>query len=113
MAKYFFSSSITGNQAARYVNALFSIAGQPEPFDEAALAAMPRGIAFLTLGKQLIYTSLGSRFAVSQDLLAVYDAFLRGGKPDVDDVLGDDQTTWLMEGMTASTARWKRRMSLR
>jgi alkaline phosphatase D len=101
------AQAVTGNQSARFLNAVFAGTGQAEPIDLATLAVLPRGIAYLTLGKQALYSSMGARYAVSHDLLAVYGAYRRLFDADVDNALGSTQLAWLQAGMTASNAKWK------
>jgi alkaline phosphatase D len=93
-----------GKQAARFINGVFEGAQLPPPIDLATQAILPRGLAYVTLGKQSIFDSVGSRYAVSHDLLPVVDAVTGYG---LDDLLGAPQRAWLEAGVSGSGARWK------
>jgi alkaline phosphatase D len=98
----------SGNVSATYIGALFEGAGQASPFDPAALAAMDRGMSALYLGKQDLYSRLGSRYVLAKDpfgLYAAVESALTGG--EAENAFGDAQMTWLTSALTTSAARWR------
>lgn len=100
-------AAVQGKVSARYVNGLLGAAGQAPVFDAAALAALPKGLSYLLLGKQDLFTSYGSRYAVARDPYQVYAGVRAQRDPSSQDLLGGAQTTWLAGALQASTATWK------
>jgi len=77
-------------------------------FTEAITAALPRGISYLYVGKQSLYSSIGSRNQVLWDtfnLLAAHRYLSTGGAAQ--EALGGTQTAWLQGTMIGSPATWK------
>jgi len=98
----------SGRISATYVNALVVAAGADPPFDETAIAAMDRGLSYLFMGKQSLYSRLGSRYFVVKDtfeLYAKYRAVLSGGSAE--DAYGEAQRAWLAASLAGSTATWQ------
>lgn len=100
-------AALTGNVSARYLNGLLQAAGQSPAFDDAALAALPKGIAYLTMGKQDLFTQIGSRYALAQVPFYAYAQALAAARGGAADVFGAAQSTWLDGALTASDATWK------
>lgn len=99
--------AVRGKTSARYVNGLLGAAGQAPAFDAAALAALPKGLSYVLLGKQDLFTSYGSRYAVARDPYQVYAGFRAQQDASSQDLLGRVQTTWLAGTLQTSTATWK------
>jgi alkaline phosphatase D len=101
-------NAMRGNVSTTYLNALYAGAGYAPPFSQAVQAQLPRGLSFLYLGKQAIYSSMGSRTALLFDPFNLYAAYLYLTKgPEVEDVYGGVQTAWLQGVLTSSDAHWK------
>ena len=98
---------VVGDLNARYINSAFESEGLPAPLDPGALASLPRGVAFYTLGKRSLYSDIGSRYGIFQDVFELYATYLRSMDPSVDDVFGAAQETWLRSVLETSTATWK------
>jgi alkaline phosphatase D len=99
---------VAGNLSATYIDAAFQQAGLRPPFDETALALMDRGLSFLYLGKQELYSELGSRYFLVKDTFDLYSAYLyaiTGGASE--DVYGQEQEDWIKQTLSSSDATWK------
>ena len=97
-----------GNVSATFVNLLFEGAGLTAPFTPEILAALPRGVSFLLMGKTAIYSSSGSRTQVIKDTFDLYAAsryLLTGG--EAQEVYGGQQNAWLQGTLLSSPATWK------
>jgi alkaline phosphatase D len=100
--------ALSGNISTTYLNALFDAAGLAPLFTETVTAALPRGISYLYVGKQSLYSSIGSRNQYLWDtynLLAAHRYLSIGGATQ--DSLGGTQTAWLQGTMLANRATWK------
>ncbi|EIJ41285.1 phosphodiesterase/alkaline phosphatase D, partial [Beggiatoa alba B18LD] len=108
------STVIRGNLDATVVNNLLQSYNQttstPYPlFDNTQLANMSRGLSYLGLGKQSLFSSLGSRYLVvkqSYDLYANYQ-YLMGSGDSGQNGLGQTQETWLRNTLLNSTQTWR------
>jgi len=101
-------SKLDGNVSTTYLNLLFSEAGLTPLFTPDIQAVLPRGLSFLLMGKTAMYSSAGSRnilFWDSFNLYATYLYLTQG--PEVEDLLGGQQTAWLAGVLTQSPATWK------
>jgi alkaline phosphatase D len=100
--------AMSGNVSATFVNLLFAEAGLAPPFSPEFLAAMPRGITYLIMGKTSVYSSLGSRFQVIKDTFDLYAAagYLASGGAS-QEAYGSQQNAWLQGTLLASPATWK------
>ncbi len=91
------TSLVRGNLALAYVNPVLVAAARPEapPIDP---TGKPRGLAFVHMGKQELFSSLGSRNVVIKDTFDVYAAwrYATTGK-EAEDALGEAQEAWLLE----------------
>ena len=100
--------ALAGRVSATFVNAAFAAASLPSPFDDAALAAMDRGLTVLMFGKRSIYSAAGSRNFVVKDSLDMYSSFgffSTGG--ETQNAYGATQEAWLRDTLTESPATWK------
>ncbi len=88
---------VRGNLALAYVNPVLLAAAQlgAEPIEP---TGTPRGLAFVHMGKQDLFTSLGSRYVVIKDTFDVYAAwrYATSGR-EAEDALGEAQEAWLLE----------------
>jgi len=66
---------MSGDVSATFVNLAYQAAGLQPPFAPDVLAALPRGISFLIMGKTSIYSSAGSRLQVIKDTFDLYAAY--------------------------------------
>jgi alkaline phosphatase D len=98
--------NVSGNISARYIAALYAGAGMTPPLNPND-PSLPRGLGYLTMGKQDLFSDIGSRYLVSHDLLYGYSGFLRTLDADVDNALGDVQQNWLINGLDTSSKTWK------
>ncbi len=100
--------ALTGNVSTTYLNGLFDAAGIPPVFTPAITAGLPRGISYLYVGKQSLYSSIGSRNQFLWDtfnLLAAHRYLSTGGAAQ--EAYGGAQTAWLQGTMLQSPATWK------
>lgn len=101
-------AALDGPVSATYLNLAFAAAGASPPFTPDVLAGLPRGLSFLFIGKQAIYSSAGARNTVFHDtfnLYAVHRFLETGGAAQ--DVYGGEQTAWIQGTMIGSPATWK------
>jgi len=100
--------ALTGNISVTYLEAMYAAAGLPSPFSPELKASLPRGVSFLFMGKQSIYSSTGSRTMVLHDpyqLYAAARAVETGGAAQ--DAFGPHQTAWLQNSFMTSDATWR------
>jgi alkaline phosphatase D len=100
---------VKGPLALAYANPVLVAAAQPGagPIDP---AGKPRGIAFVHMGKQALFSSVGARNVVIKDTFDVYAAWRYATSDGAAQLaLGKDQEAWLMELLRegASTQTWK------
>jgi alkaline phosphatase D len=99
-------AAVRGNLALAYVNAVLAAAAQPGagPLDA---AGKPRGLAFVHMGKSVLFSSLGARNVVIKDTFDVYAAwrYATSGR-EAQDALGEAQEAWLLEAARQSQT-WK------
>jgi alkaline phosphatase D len=96
------------NNTLRTYNASVSAEQQVPLFSDAQIAVMERGLSYLYLGKQNLFSNLGSRYSVikkSYDLLAASQYFATGGLSK--QALGTEQEAWLTATVTNSDATWR------
>ncbi|MBU6303154.1 MAG: alkaline phosphatase D family protein, partial [Verrucomicrobia bacterium] len=105
------TANVAGNLDASFVNSMFAAAGQTQPFDATALAAMPRGLSFFLLGKTGFFSDYGSRYQVVNQTFQLYagytyQAFLAsGGALGRNQALfGTTQQTFLGTALATSAA---------
>jgi alkaline phosphatase D len=100
--------AMSGNVSATFINILFAEAGLAPPFSPEAMAALPRGISFLLMGKTAVYSSSGSRTQVIKDTFDLYAAAgYLGSAGASQEVYGTQQNAWLQGTLLASPATWK------
>lgn len=78
-------------------------------FNQSQLASMSRGLSYLGLGKQSLFSSLGSRYLVvkqSYDLFAAYQ-YLLGTGDKGQNGLGQTQETWFKTTLLNSNSTWR------
>ncbi|ALG68502.2 alkaline phosphatase D family protein [Beggiatoa leptomitoformis] len=105
---------IRGNLDATVVNSFIQAYNQTTSsplavFETAQLASMNRGLSYLALGKQSLFSSLGSRYLVvkqSYDLYANYQ-YLMGSGDSGQNGFGQTQETWLTNALLNSTQTWR------
>jgi alkaline phosphatase D len=100
--------AMSGNVSATFVNLLYEGAGLAPPFSAETLAALPRGVSFLIMGKSSIYSFGGSRAQVIKDTFDLYAAarYLETGGA-AQEAYGSQQNAWLQGTLLASPATWK------
>jgi alkaline phosphatase D len=101
-------AAMSGNVSATFVNLLYAAAGLQPIFTPEILAALPRGISYLIMGKTAIYSSGGSRTQVIKDTFELYAAagYLASDGAS-QEVYGSQQNAWLQGTLLASPATWK------
>jgi len=100
--------AMSGSVSATFVNLLYEGAGLTPPFTPEVMAALPRGISYLLLGKSSVYSSLGSRYFVVKDTFDLYAAArYLGTDGAAQEVYGSQQNAWLQGTLLASPATWK------
>ena len=99
---------MSGNVSATFVNLLYQAAGLPPPFSPDILAALPRGISYLIMGKTSIYSSSGSRVQVIKDTFDLYAAYKYVSTSGAaQEAYGTQQNAWLQGTLLMSPATWK------
>ena len=111
------AEEVRGNLSATWVNLLMEGAGFPPPFSPEQLAAMPRGISVLTLGKTATFSAIGSRSQIVDPTFQIYAAasyqafLLSGGFAGKDQsFLGPQQEAFLGQSLLESAlsgTRWR------
>jgi alkaline phosphatase D len=97
---------VRGNLALAYANPVLVAAAQPGagPIDP---AGKPRGLAFVHMGKQELFSSIGARNVVIKDTFDVYAAWrYTTSDGEAQDALGDAQEAWLLRA-GESPQTWK------
>jgi len=85
------TAKVTGNLDASFINSTFAAAGQSQPFDATALAAMPRGLSFFLLGKTGFFSDFGSRYQVVNQTFQLYAGYMYQAFLASSGALGRDQ----------------------
>ena len=99
---------MSGNVSATFINLLYDAAGLPPPFAPDVLAALPRGISYLIMGKTSIYSSAGSRVQVIKDTFDLYAAYMYVSTSGAaQEAYGTQQNAWLQGSLLMSPAAWK------
>jgi alkaline phosphatase D len=101
-------AALQGNISVTYLEAMYAAAGLPSPFSPELKAMLPRGVSFLFMGKQSIYSSTGSRVMVLHDpfqLYAAARAVATGGASE--DVFGPQQLAWMQVAIGTSDTAWR------
>ena len=105
---------ITGNLAAQAINGLLAQynAAVPEEaqvplLSDDLIATLDTGIAYLTLGKSQLFSSLGSRYFVTKDVYDLYAGFKYSIFKSTQDAYGAAQEVWYENALLGSQARWK------
>lgn len=100
------AAKIKGNISVDFINGLIAKAQSPlAPIDD---ATAERGIAFLHIGKQSYYSTLGARYLLIKDTFDLYAAAKFAATKEASEVvMGDDQEAWFLSTMEASTSTWK------
>jgi alkaline phosphatase D len=97
---------VKGPVALFYVNQVLK-AVNPQ-LEIKVTAAMPRGLAYVHMGKSALFNIQGSRYVVVKDTFDLYAAVkfqLSQGKSE--DVFGPAQEAWFQQTMTTATNTWK------
>ena len=101
-------AAMAGNVSATFVNLLYQGAGLPPPFTPEIMAALPRGISYLLMGKTAVYSSGGSRTQVIKDTFDLYaTAGYLASNGATQEVYGSQQNAWLQGTLLSSPATWK------
>jgi len=101
-------AAMAGNVSATFVNLLYQGAGLPPPFTPEIMAALPRGISYLLMGKTAVYSSGGSRTQVIKDTFDLYAAAgYLASNGATQEVYGSQQNAWLQGTLLSSPATWK------
>ena len=104
---------ITGDLDVGAVNAVVeainAAGGSATPItDEAAIAAMPRGLSYASMGKSSLFGSFGARSLVNKP---AYDLWTRLRYAETngasEQVLGEAQEAWLLSTLQGSDRTWK------
>jgi len=100
--------AMSGNVSTTFINLSFAGAGLAPPFPPESQAVLPRGISYLLMGKQAIYSSGGSRTQVIKDTFDLYAAAgYLGSAGATQEAYGSQQNAWLQGTLLASPATWK------
>ncbi|HEY3594589.1 MAG TPA: alkaline phosphatase D family protein, partial [Polyangiaceae bacterium] len=100
----FIDKWVKGNLALAYVNVVLEAAQLVPPIDP---AGKPRGLAWVHMGKQGLFSRQGSRYIVVKDALDAYAAYQFAATSGTsEDAYGDPQRTWL-QGALAGSETWK------
>ncbi len=104
---------VKGNLAVQHINTMvqrwnaeLGIGGTP--LSPVAAAGLPRGLAFVHLGKQAFFSSLGARYIVVGDVFEIYAHLLMtASNGQSEDALGAAQEAWF-DGVLArgGNTRW-------
>ena len=110
-------AQVVGFQDANFINQAFVAAGQPAPFDAAALDAMPRGLSYYLLGKTSTFSDFGSRYQVVNQTFQLFAGYTYQAFIASSGAIGRDQAfynsaqqTFLATALANSTAagnKWR------
>lgn len=105
---------IQGDLAAQVVNGLLATynAAVPESMQvpliaDEVLATLDSGIAYMTLGKSQLFSSIGSRYFVTKDVYDLYASYKYQLSPSSQNAYGAAQEYWYKQTLLSSPARWK------
>jgi len=102
---------LQGNLAIDYLNevikqipaSLLAVYGVEEIVDE----GLEQGIAYFTLGKTSLFSSMGSRYMVVKDVFDLYAGYRASIDAQSQNALGNEQLQWLGGQIQTSDATWK------
>ena len=97
---------LSGDLDVNYLNLVLQAAGETTALIDPT--GLPAGLSYLLLGKQDLYSSLGSRSLAVQASFDLFAQLLAGSHDER--LLGDatvGQEAWFLDRVTASTATWK------
>jgi alkaline phosphatase D len=97
-------TATTGNIAADSVN---EYAVGVTPFSADEIAAMPRGLAYLSLFKTTLFSDIGARYFTIKPVYDVFAAWVNQQAGSIPSVWGATQAQWLDRTLRASDAPWK------
>ena len=101
-------TKITGNISVAFINAIVSqIAGGPPVIDETMQMGLPRGVAYIDVGKGSFYTSIGSRYFVIKPTFDILARLAYKAAKKNQDVMGSEQESWFLSTIKGSTRTWK------
>ncbi len=99
--------ALHGNVSTTYLNLLFEAAGLPAPFTPQIAATLPRGISYLFLGKQNLYSSTGSRYLLMNDPFRLYaGSRFTATNGAAENAFGSQQMAWLQQTLSQPPATW-------
>lgn len=105
---------ISGNLATQAINGLlaqYNAAVPPEMqvplIPDELIATLDTGVAYLTLGKSQLFSSIGSRYFVTKDVYDLYAGFKYAFNGATQNAYGSEQELWYKQTLLSSPARWK------
>jgi alkaline phosphatase D len=100
-------AAVAGNISVAFINAVVSQVNAALVIDEAAQADLPRGIAYIDMGKGSFFSSIGSRYFTIKETfdIAARVAYKKAKKSQ--DVMGAEQDAWFLSTIKGSTRTWK------
>ncbi len=108
------SEVIAGNLSTDSINGLllqFNAVVPPEAqlplIAPEVIATLDTGIAYQTLGKSQLFSSLGSRYFVTKDVYDLYAGYKYSIFSSTQDAYGGEQEFWYRSQLLSSPAKWK------
>ncbi|MCW9015605.1 MAG: alkaline phosphatase D family protein, partial [Kangiellaceae bacterium] len=108
------NEAISGNLAADAINGLLAQYNAAVPAEmqlplitEQVIDTLDRGVAYMTMGKTQLFSSLGSRYFVVKDVYDLYAGYRYALFGSTQDAYGAAQENWYQQTLLSSQARWK------
>lgn len=100
-------AAVTGNISVAFINAVVSQVNAALVLDEAAQEGLPRGIAYVDMGKGSFFSSIGSRYFTIKETFDIVSRVAYKKSKKSQDVMGAEQETWFLNTIKGSSRTWK------
>lgn len=100
-------AAVKGNLSVTVINLGLEQFGLASPFTPAVIGTLPRGISYAFLGKQDVFSDLGSRYLLVRPLYQLYASWLNETVPSSENDYGDAQMAFLSATLSTNQAPWK------
>ncbi len=100
-------TKVTGNISVAFINAVVSQVSVDLVIDDVMQMGMPRGIAYIDMGKGSFFSSIGSRYFAVKETFDIAARVAYKASKKSQDVMGAEQESWFLNTIKGSTHTWK------